>query len=159
MLLAVTPFLSRVGEILGALVFIVALSATVYGLSKYIDSRIKSLFLQDRELLRKIAQAARPIAIFDQKGTVLYDGGASEFIESLSVKLNEEPGSFAEGFPKEIVIKSKRFLHSAPLIVSIDPDDVEITSRRSAMSDWIYRLEYSGYSTREVTRFRIEILR
>jgi hypothetical protein len=95
--------------------------------------------------------------IFDQKGSVQVDMGAMAFIDSIEFS----PLSSGD-LPSKILVHPKRYLSNAPLLSTIDPFVLTVSSERGQKFDWVYTIQYAGvtidYSGLNAIRFRLEIL-
>jgi len=117
--------------------------------------------LNDEQYMSKVLSNLRPYVIFDQNESILIDGGAMAYIDS--IKVNGEMQNLSVGevkVPKEIIISPKKFLAPEPSLQSYD-DSYEIHSKRGHKFDIIYELRGTGYVMNESTqyRFRIDIIR
>jgi hypothetical protein len=122
----------------------------LYGIVKFIDSRI-SKKLVDAEFVKSIAHLLRPFAIFNEKGTVIVDRGAMSFIDDIEITIEKK-------LPQQIKLKLKKYMATAPILLSLDTDMLTIKEMRGNKFDWIYTVKYHGYNDREERRFHVEIV-
>lgn len=139
-------------EVAGTIVTVVA---AIYGVTRFIDWRIKRK-LYDEPFLRKIAASLRPMVIFDENGSILLDHGAMEVLENIDVVRPAEGGNV----PEEIIIQPNRHLNHAPILQTLENELIEVEYTRGKGYEWHYRLEYIMYDNvfTGKRRFRLEIL-
>ena len=130
----------------------IALIGSIYGLVKFIDSRIKKK-LGDSEFLKRVSRLLRPYAIFNEKGEVIVDRGAMSFIEDIEILLSEK-----EKLPQKITIKLKEHKATAPILLSLDNDMCTIKESRGKKFEWAYNIEYHGWNDKDERRFNVEIV-
>lgn len=136
--------------ILKIIAAIISTVASIYGFSKFIDSRI-SKKLNDSEFVKSIAQLLRPYAIFNERGAVIVDRGAMAFIDDIEISTNDK-------LPNKVILKLKQHKATAPILLSLDTDMCTIKERRGSKFDWVYEIEYHGYNDKDERRFNIEIV-
>ena len=101
------PFFAFVGAIAAVVV-------AVYGFNVYVDSRVEKAVM-DETFLRKLSARVRPYCIFNEKGAILVDGGAMDFLDSI------DAGKIPDGMvPEKLVVTPKRYMSHAPLISLLD---------------------------------------
>lgn len=139
--------------------FVAALAAvstvvgTIYVAIHFVDSRIAAA-LSEPSMVRRIALAARPEMIIDEKGTVEIDRGAMDYIADL--KVTPDPKSpLVAG---TIVITPRRYMAFPPLVTSVDAALVHASVKRGQKLDWVITLEYNSWSDPGPNRLRIEII-
>jgi len=131
---------------------LITIAVGIYGLVKFIDSRARKV-IQEPDFIKNIATSLRPYAIFDEKEKILVDRGAMKFIGSIEVRINDE-----NKLPNEILIHPIHHLDQAPILIPLDTDISEIKETRGKKFDWIYEIEYHGYTDREQRKFSIEVI-
>jgi hypothetical protein len=137
-------------EVAGTIATIVA---AIYGFIRFIDWRIERK-IHEEPFLRKISSSLRPLVIFDENSSILFDQGAMNMIEKIEVSHSSE-----DSLPSEIFIYPKRHLAHAPLLQTLENEFIEITSSRGKGYEWRYTLDYN--MTNDINgkrRFRLEIL-
>lgn len=133
---------------------LVLLVGGIYGLTSFIDSRIKSV-VTDESYVRRIASEVRPSVIFDSKGSILFDQGAMRYLDEIEVVGGT---NFLQNFPVRIVLKPKQYLPQPPLLTCLEDISLVVKPERGPKFDWVYPLETSGGTELPVYRFRMEIL-
>ncbi len=126
---------------------------TIYVAMKFVDSRI-STALNDPSMVRRIALAAHPEMIIDQKGTVLIDRGAMDYIADIRVTQNSSNPVVAD----TITITPHRYMAHPPLVTSVGAALMHANAQRGQKLDWVIKLEYNSWSEDEPNRLRIEII-
>ena len=140
-------------EVLGLVATLVVIVGAVYGVGKFIDSRIDRR-IKDEQFLRKIALYLRPTAIFDETGAVLVDQGAMEFIDELEVVTGDNAG-----LPQSILVVAKRHLAHTPILTTLGNEFFEATVSREGKFGFRYQLDYTMWQDDvERRRFRLEII-
>lgn len=146
---------------------IVAGSATVIAIGtgflkarKYIEDRIQEA-LSKEEIIGKISLLVKPDMIFDEKGSILTDRGASAFIQDRGINFTMED-DMSESIPSEIRISFSKHLKVAPLLTPLHPDTTIIRMERGKSHDWIYKLSYAATVSHDEDkefrrRYRLEI--
>jgi hypothetical protein len=127
-----------------------------HGLTSYLDARIESR-IEDADFLQKLARHVRPSLVFDDKGSIIADIGAAQYIEEMGV--SKGPRNTLE-----IVVSPREFLGIEPVLEPLD-DRYAIRAERGTKYDWVFTLqgidaivaEGSGKPTRQ--RFRLELIR
>ena len=144
--------------IIKGILLIAAFAGVIYGCIRFIDSRIERI-VNDEHFIRKVASHIRPFVIFDEKESILVDGGAMQYIENIEIVFNEDNKI------TETIITPKVHLPIAPILESLD-EEFAITSKRGKKFQWIYEmgsidtmaLESSAIRS-GINRFRIEIIK
>lgn len=128
---------------------IVAGSATVLAIGtgflkarKYIEDRIQES-LSKEEIIGKISLLVKPDMIFDEKGSIVADRGASAFVQDRGIYFTMED-DMSDSIPSEIRISFSKHLKVPPLLTPLNPDITTIRPERGASHDWIYKLSYSA---------------
>ena len=146
---------------------IVAGSATVLTIvvgvlkvRKYVDDRIQEVLSSD-EVIRKISLLIKPDMIFDDKGSILIDRGASAFVKVGGIYFLFET-FMKTPVPSEIRISFTKHLQAAPLLTPLDHDSFTVHPSRGEGHDWIFKLTCFGTDTLDDTpfnrTFRLEII-
>lgn len=129
----------------------ISILGSVYGFAKFIDSRINKK-LKDAEFIKGIAQHLRPYVIFNERGEIIVNRGAMNFIEDIEVTLDDEK------LPNKIVLKLKNHNATAPILFTLDNDGCVIEESRGKKFEWIYDIGYASYIDRDERRFNVEIV-
>ena len=146
-------FVGIVGAIIG--------STTMYFTLVTQINRIVEQKLNDERYMNRIISSLRPYVVFDQNESILLDGGAMEYIDT--IKVNGEIANLSVGevkIPKQIIISPKKFLAPEPSLQSFD-QPYQISLKRGHKFDIIYELRGMGLVMNESTqyRFRIDIIK
>ncbi len=139
-------------QFIGFFLTVATLVGAIYGVITFIDFRINSK-LNDPDVVRRIALAARPEMIIDYKGSVLIDRGAMDYIADL--KVTQDP---KYPLADTIVITPRRYMANPPLITSIDGAFFDASPERGPKLDWIIKLKYRSFSDEGPNRLRIEVI-
>ena len=151
---AFKPFLSLVMAILTAAGLIFGLAVAV---PRFVDSRVESK-IHDEQFIRQVASQVRPFVIFDDKGSILVDGGACESLEHIDVSTGKPEGTTSV----KIVVTPKYHLPYAPLVEKLGAGRFihSPETKRGPGHQWIYDFEVVHWEDDPVPlRFRLEILR
>jgi hypothetical protein len=146
---------------------IVAGSATVLAIGagflsarKYVEDRIQEALSKD-EIIQKLSLLVKPDMIFDEKGSILVDRGASAFIQDKGIHITSDDDHF-KPIPSEIRISFSKNMKIPPLLTPLNPDITFVWAKRGEAHDWIYELSYSATSHSDdkefVRSYRLEIL-
>ncbi len=81
--------LNNVGTIFAVGLTVAAIVGVIFGVKAYVE-RLVDKRLDSPETIDRLSKLIRPTVIFDNKGTILADLGAMEYIESIGVSGNEE---------------------------------------------------------------------
>lgn len=147
---------------------IVAGSATVLAIGtgflkarRYIEDRIQEA-LSKEEIIGKISLLVKPDMIFDEKGSIVTDRGASAFIQDRGIHFTMED-DISDSIPSEIRISFSKHLKVPPLLTPLNPDITYIRTERGESHDWSYKLSYSATTRPDeekeyLRRYRLEIL-
>jgi hypothetical protein len=146
---------------------IVAGSATVLAIGagflrarKYVEDRIQEALSKD-EIIQKLSLLVKPDMIFDEKGSILADRGASAFILDKGIHITLEDDHFGP-IPSEIRISFSKNMKIPPLLTPLNPDSTFVWAKRGEAHDWIYEFSYSATSKSDdkefVRSYRLEIL-
>ena len=142
----------------GALGVVAAVIAGVYGVVAFVDSRIERRITDD-DTLSKIASLVRPSCIFDERGSILYDSGAMQYIESLTLEgAKTEKEKLENALPLKITLRPKKFLKDAPILSAVDAYTLTVKVEQGEKFDWVYSLHYMGIDSFQKCRFRLELL-
>jgi hypothetical protein len=139
----------------GVIMFVLG---TYLSLESFVDKRIQAVVTSDT-FVRKVATEIRPAVIFDNKGSILNDQGAMQYINFPEVVQQTEKDPRWKNFPAKIIIHPKQYLAYAPLLTCLDPVPISVTSTRGVGFDWVYTFEVSLYGEAPVYVFRLEVLR
>jgi len=74
-----------VKSILAIVASLVASASVIYGCILFIDSRIEHA-TNDEQFIRRVSSHVRPYVIFDVNSSILVDGGAMQYLETLEVE-------------------------------------------------------------------------
>ena len=151
-------FSNSIVLIVEIIIAIATLASILFGIVKFIDYRI-SKKLGDPEFVKSISQLLRPYAIFNSKREIIVDHGAMAFLHDIEIEIVKDT---EHDLIKEITLKLKAHHSTAPILLSLDESMSTITERRGEMFDWIYAIDYTGYSINEDDligrRFIVEIV-
>ncbi|MEE9431548.1 MAG: hypothetical protein V3V16_10935 [Melioribacteraceae bacterium] len=83
----------------------------------YINTQIDNK-IKDTEYIQKLSKTLRPFLIFENKGMISYDHGASKFVDSINVQYfpYDSTKGVNLGWPKEMIIYTNQFLATPPLL-------------------------------------------
>lgn len=154
-------FLERVKPWQGFIAIVVGVVGAIYGTTAWIRTSAQNAVL-DEKFLATLTFRVRPVCIFDTRGAIEADLGASEYIYGIRVI----PAPQIYGY--EIVVNAKRHLAYPPLITGLDADLFPQTVTRGKLHDWSIILSPQStapsilaenrLNTNEVHRFKLEIL-
>jgi hypothetical protein len=147
----------QIGVVIVAVIAgILAIIGAFYGVLSFIDKRIENR-IRDDGFIHKLASALRPTVIFNQKGSILVDQGAMQFIKSIDIKLDDDKNNI---YPKQIIIHATKHLSYAPLLSPLDGNGLSnISISRGKKYDWIYILDYFMTNDEwDELRYRLEII-
>ena len=144
--------------ILQVLASIAALVSIVYGFKKYVESLVTKK-LESGETIDRISRLIRPSVIFDNKGVILADLGAMEYLKSLDLAYDDK----IQELPIRVEVKCKKFLALPPLLTSLDNYSYLEKSTRGKELSWVFELDPGSYVIGDgkegYFRFRLEILK
>lgn len=153
-------YLGAISVILAVIVSLITIVGGIYGLSRYIDSRIEH-FVNDPKFIRKISTNIRPYVIFDENETIHVDMGAMQYLEKIEVDASLKNKQFDAKL--KIIATPKEHLAYAPLMENLSIENIQIPlPERGRGHQWIYNLyllDRFGGGVQEPMRFRLEILR
>jgi|GEM_PF-6130457 len=116
--------------------------------------------LQDKNMIESMVREIRPLfLIFNDKGNVIFDNGCEDYIDLNSIGVKIENGQ------KKIVLKSKKYLKSAPIITSLDADMYFYTANHISTYQWEFPTLESSWVMFDSKieppplRFKLEIFR
>jgi hypothetical protein len=149
--------LSGVGAVVAGVVTVIAIGAAFLGARKYIESCIQDA-LSNADIIDKISLLVKPDMIFDEKGSIVVDRGASAFVKDGGIHCTMEDDAFGL-IPSEIRISFSKHLKSPPLLTPLNPDATIIRLERGESHDWIYKLSYAATVNPAdgLRRYRLEI--
>ena len=140
---------------------VIGVVSALYAATIWVQNTAQKAVLNEK-FLATLATQVRPTCIFDSRGAIEADLGASEYIEEILVR----PAGPIYGY--EVLIKAKRHLVYAPLITGLDTDMLPQSATRGKMYDWdIVLFPKSTMSalitetpmdTNALHRFKLEIL-
>jgi hypothetical protein len=133
--------------------WLIGLVVGIYGFVKFIDYRVEKV-IRDPSFVKELSGSLRPYAIFDEKEIILVDRGAMVFIEAIEVRLDAR-----SKLPEKIIVHPKVHLDQAPILIPLDTDMSSTKESRGKKFDWIYEIDYIGYSEREQRKFSIEVIK
>lgn len=131
------------------LIGIVVGGIAVFG---FIDSRVDKI-KKDPGFMQEIARQVRPYIIFDEKGSILFDNGASKYIDTLEINVDEDLGDF-----KYFTIRvnfNKHFSYP-PYLESMNNIEFSIQKNRGKKHEWVYTLTQTSGGLEY--RFRLELI-
>lgn len=142
------------GRAVSAFLGVAALIAAIYGFGVYVDSRVERL-VHDEAFLKRLSVSVRPSCIFDQKGSIVVEMGAMDYIDSIDV--TADPNG---DFPSTITVHPKHYMAHAPLLSTVDPFVMTVSAERGAKFDWVYTVSYVhvGEHPAVTIRYRLEVL-
>ena len=142
-----------IGKIVGILVVIAGLA----GADQYIDYKVDKA-AANPEIIEKIRQQVRPTLIFDEKGSILSDMGARQYIEDdIKTKLAKTKDGY---FTKEIRVILKNPL-SIPILTCLDNTvDYTVNPDRGKNLEILYNLNVNSYSKprAKLSLFHLEVI-
>lgn len=142
------------GYILGAIAAIVSVILFVDWLNKHIDDRVKEITSSD-QFLTQLSESTRPFVIFNDKNTILYDGGGLKYVDSVIAYKGIIDGW---EYVTKIVLKPKHFMKIIPWLECIDIEHRYQASRGEGTTI-IYEIRQPSASGYEEIRFRLEIFK
>jgi hypothetical protein len=145
--------IEKAKQFTGFFLTVAALVGAIYGIIRFIDFRIDAK-LNDPSTTRRIALAVRPEMIIDQKGSILIDRGAMDYIADLKVTQNPKNPVVAD----TVTITPRRYMANPPLVTSVDAAFLHTSAEHGSKLDWIIKLEYNSWSEDGPNRLRIEII-
>ena len=92
-----------------------------------------------------------PYAIFNEKGNLLVDKGAMQFIEKITVLNSDET-------PTKITLEFEKHMPVAPIIQNLDADSCTIQEKREGNYNWVYDIDYHMYTPEAERKFKVEIV-
>ena len=123
-----------------------------------IDQRIK-----DPTYIQELSKTLRPFLMFNQQGIIIYDHGATKFVDSINVII-----SFNKNYKinsiNEIKVYCNHFLHTAPLLDYIGVYQYTYDVNRAKNYSWVFKmkpmlvLELGGSPEPNENIFTLEIL-
>lgn len=150
----INPWQTLIGVVLG-------LVAGVGGTWLNIRSAARDAVTEEK-FLSELAARVRPACIFDSKGAILSDVGASEMIESIAVKNVPQEYGF------EITIKFKKRLINEPIVTGLSVNLFPERVTRGPDNLWTFALNPAstlpallsegGAPTLSDSKFKLEIL-
>ena len=141
---------------------LVALGTAFYVGVEFIDWRVRSV-VAENEFIERVAREVRPYVIFDQRGSILSDGGAMAHLvrieeHPIEVVLAEEDSG---GFHDLVIhVRPELNLATAPILEVLSTHDGVVRPERGIGYEWIYYFHIGGYTGGDGDAvFRLEILK
>lgn len=140
----------------GIVVTVFAVIGGLLLLTKYIDYEI-DIKVNDSAYIKKVSSTIRPSVIFDQKGSILADMGAMDYIDDIKINKRGE-------LLLEIKVSPRKFLAMPPVLECLD-GSYAVDTKRGNKFDWIYELKGVQHPVTDKSaiisneRFRLEVLR
>lgn len=138
---------------IGAVIF---LFATYHGFNGYMDYRIDNR-IKNPDFLREIARRIRPSLVLNDKGSIIADMGAVQYINDIKV-LKGEKGKI------QIIIIPNEYFGIEPVLEALDAE-YAIHAERGSKFSWIFKLYAiqqivaESSPQRDIERFRLELIR
>jgi len=147
--------------VFGIIVPLLTVFVIIYAFQAYLDNRVKDI-INDEDFIGKVASNVRPYVIFDEKGSVLMDGGGMQYLQK-----PPEIIPCDKGF--RVIVTPKEHLHTAPIVESLNLTQYAIFYTRGSGYVWICHLyraakftedDFADISADEAgNRFRLEIVK
>ena len=147
----IMAILATIGSLFGII-------GELFGFMAYMDinSKIDSA-INNPDYIKKVSREIRPYIIFDDKNSIIFDGGGSNYIDNVEFTSVPNYDSFTSGALK---ITPKLFLNEAPLLNKLGLQNFVYEKFRGKKNDWIYVIKPIGpIVDEEDIRYRLEILR
>jgi len=148
-------------SILGAVMAIVAAFIVIigayHGLNVFVDNKI-SVNMSNPVFLRELARSVRPSVVFDERGSILADLGASNLIKEIKVTKEQK-----ETLTLTITVTPCEYLGIEPVLEALD-GYYAIRAERGSKYDWVFHLTdigvtYEAPEEMRPQRFRLDIIR
>jgi hypothetical protein len=150
---ATKNMLKAIYVVVGAVIF---LFVSYHGLNSYIDWRIENR-IKNADFLREVARRVRPSLVFDDKGSIIADMGAIQYISDIKVSEDAKDSI-------QIIIIPNEYLGIEPVLEALDAE-YSIHAERGTKFDWIFKLYAIQQLVAEPSpqrrneRFRLELIR
>jgi hypothetical protein len=119
----------------------------------FIDSRVAKI-KEDPNFMQEVAKQVKPYIIFNEKGSILFDNGASKYIDVLEINVDEDRDVFKDF---TIYVNFNKHFSYPPYLESLNGNGFAIKENRGKKHDWIYKLNQSSSIGQEY-RFRLELI-
>jgi hypothetical protein len=140
---------------LGILAFAVSITSIVLfvdWLNNHIDERV-AREIGSEKIINSISANIHPYVLFNQRNTILFDGGAMDkYIDSIRT-VSEQ------GMVMKVIVTPKRFLNIIPLLWCLDITEHTYRPRRGQRYEIVYELINANVYGLDEIRFRLEILK
>jgi len=143
---------TKIVAVLGGVALVVS---SIYGFSVYVRTQVRNI-LEDDKFIKEIATRVRPSVIFDEKGSILANQGAMQYLDS--IKVTVETHRDRANMPVRIVVSPKQLLSYPPIIESLNFNSFVISEKRGEQYNWIYTMQQLNFGETEY-RFRLEIVK
>ena len=158
------PIVSAVGAVFAVLLSAGGVFGLYHGLNWFVHSKIEES-IHSPETLQELVRQLRPWAVFNGDGSILYDGGADQFVD-IKIAYESKDGT---PYLMTITITPKAFMKNPPLIRGIDSPFVCAMPSREPPRSWVFqvsslRFEYgtkgeaSGSLLKKSDHYLIELL-
>ena len=132
---------------------IIGLIAGAIAVFGFTDSRVAKI-KEDPNFMQEVAKQVRPYIIFNEKGSILFDNGASKFIDDLEINVDEKRDTFSDF---TINVHFNKHFSYLPYLESLNGNEFDIEGNRGKKHDWIYKLQQYK-SSRQNYIFRLELI-
>jgi hypothetical protein len=131
----------------------------------YVDWRVEQK-LSDPSFLSRVAQRVRPFFIFNAQGSIIYDSGATQYID-YDHKPRIDIGPLDKfGVPSQITIHFNQWFKYPPTLTVTSQGIYSCEAKQGSGYDWIYHIyaehplddENSTAPASNVIEFKLEIL-
>lgn len=152
----------RVRAGLGLIKELAGILIAFFAIVGIIDWRVKSV-VESEEYIGRIARNVRPYVIFDEKGSILVEGGAMQYLvaaerKPMEVKVLEERGGKFQKL--QITVRPNEYLANPPLVQALSSHEGLMLPNRGQGYEWIYDFDVAGYIGGDnQVRFRLEIMK
>ncbi len=137
-------------------VIVFSIIGAIIALDGFIDKKIENK-IKNPEYINSLSNTLRSFLIFNHNENIIYDHGAKQLIDSISVSKIYENNIFKK--PLVIIIYPKYFLKTEPLIECLNSIYYTKNVVRYKNIAWKYSLFINGYTDDlKDIRFRLEIL-
>lgn len=132
---------------------IIGFIAGIIAVFGFIDSRVAKI-KEDPNFMQEVAKQVKPYIIFNEKGSILFDNGASKYIDVLEINVDEDRDVFKDF---TIYVNFNKHFSYPPYLESLNGNEFVIKENRGKKHDWIYKLNQSSSIGQEY-RFRLELI-
>ena len=123
--------LARTWQIILAVFGVLGFALALRQVDAYLDHKIDAR-MSDPAFIRQVASQVRPALIFDSNGSILYDMGAGQYFDEISVNLQEE----TEKKAGVIILKPKMLLTFPPEITGMGGVQIFPAAQRGPGLTW-----------------------